>query len=1006
MANEQSEYEEQLLELGNGLLHPPSTVDELLHLLDQAENILSRVEQSPSKSMQAALGPSMKALVADELLRHPDEDIKVAVASCMSEITRITAPDAPYDDERMKDVFQLIVSSFQNLSDNTSRSYNKRTLILETVAKVRSCVVMLDLECDSLIVEMFQHFLKSIRDYHPENVLLSMETIMSLVLEESEDISFELITPLLASVKRDNQEYLPIAQKLGERVFEKCALKLKPYLIQAKNSLGFSLDDYSKVIASIIDGRTGSAGNNDGNACAEEWTEESKPTGASLEGAAQADENKLAMASSTEATEDGATRENVKESLDEADHPATNRSLKALMSNGVTESGNEGTSADLESTKKPEHSHQTDLPVDTNVMGNAEPDDSDSGNRVNLGPKSEQASKKRGRKPKSSINSVEPHDSSQFDSNKEAKRLEDTADDDKSHKAEVHGSPPKGSCVDLSVDTNVIGNAEPDDSAERIKLGSRSEQAPKKRGRKPKSLITSAEPPDSSQADSNKEAKRLTEARDHNKSCTTEVQSSPSKEACVNISVPAETEKENVQISSPKALDSEPIVSPSQSGDVPDEGTKRKSGRQKRKSNLIQEVAPTTHVSKKASEGTSDSEVKPKKHSGKKVPAESVNEEITPDVEDISKTEGGITSLEAKPLEQSCPMVDVRDNVGDRSSSKKEGGKRRGRGKTASEDDGTKFTVKDDNKERGSSPKTSSKSAKIESHLEETPNTSSKRKRTPGKVEAPDIVEYDHNLVGKKIKVWWPKDKAFYDGVIDSFDSAKKRHKVLYTDGDEEILNLKREKWQFVRDDSASDGEEATERRSPDSSAEIHKRKKAKVNPELSAKQGNIEGSRGEASSGKLKGAATRSGRKLRDDDEVKSEDEHDGKTEYRSKRTAGKSAGDASKTAAKSKDTDDCSPNTSTKAKVDASKTGTKDTPRTGPNSKGKASSKTGNKSDADGSGTAKSGSAKVKETEGKGTVKTPESAKTGKGKSPGTSRRQETTDGKSGKKRRRGGY
>ncbi|CAL5358864.1 unnamed protein product [Camellia sinensis] len=167
-----------------------------------------------------------RALVADELLRHPDVDVKVAVASCISEITRITAPDAPYE---IRYVFRLIVSSFENLSDKSSRSYSKRTLILKTVAKVRSCVVMLDLECDGLIVEMFHHFLKAIRDYHPENVFSSMVTIMSLVLEESEDILFELISPVLASVKRDNQEVLPIAQKLGERVFKNCAIKGKPY---------------------------------------------------------------------------------------------------------------------------------------------------------------------------------------------------------------------------------------------------------------------------------------------------------------------------------------------------------------------------------------------------------------------------------------------------------------------------------------------------------------------------------------------------------------------------------------------------------------------------------------------------------------------------------------------------------------------------------------------------------------------------------------------------------
>ena len=52
--------------------------------------------------MQSALAPSLKALVSDQLLRHSDIDVKVAVAACISEITRITAPDAPYNDEQMK----------------------------------------------------------------------------------------------------------------------------------------------------------------------------------------------------------------------------------------------------------------------------------------------------------------------------------------------------------------------------------------------------------------------------------------------------------------------------------------------------------------------------------------------------------------------------------------------------------------------------------------------------------------------------------------------------------------------------------------------------------------------------------------------------------------------------------------------------------------------------------------------------------------------------------------
>ena len=57
--------------------------------------------------MQIALTPSLKALVSDQLLRHSDIDVKVSVAACISEITRITAPDAPYSDDQMKVVRDL-----------------------------------------------------------------------------------------------------------------------------------------------------------------------------------------------------------------------------------------------------------------------------------------------------------------------------------------------------------------------------------------------------------------------------------------------------------------------------------------------------------------------------------------------------------------------------------------------------------------------------------------------------------------------------------------------------------------------------------------------------------------------------------------------------------------------------------------------------------------------------------------------------------------------------------
>ena len=55
------------------------------------------------------------------------------------------------------------MSSFEGLADQSNRSYNKRLSILENVCKTKAFVVMLDIECDVMIVKMFEHFLTSVR---------------------------------------------------------------------------------------------------------------------------------------------------------------------------------------------------------------------------------------------------------------------------------------------------------------------------------------------------------------------------------------------------------------------------------------------------------------------------------------------------------------------------------------------------------------------------------------------------------------------------------------------------------------------------------------------------------------------------------------------------------------------------------------------------------------------------------------------------------------------------
>ena len=93
---------------------------------------------------------------------------------------------------------------FVYLSHVPNCYYTKEVSIQDTVAKVQSCLVILDLECDELMVEMFQIFFKIIRSIYSLVVFSAMEIIMSLDIYK--EISLNLLNPLLSSVRKETQK--------------------------------------------------------------------------------------------------------------------------------------------------------------------------------------------------------------------------------------------------------------------------------------------------------------------------------------------------------------------------------------------------------------------------------------------------------------------------------------------------------------------------------------------------------------------------------------------------------------------------------------------------------------------------------------------------------------------------------------------------------------------------------------------------------------------------------
>ncbi|XWS19147.1 hypothetical protein CRYUN_Cryun32bG0107100 [Craigia yunnanensis] len=703
------ELEEKLKEAGNNLLNLPSSIDEFIMLLDKVENLLTSVDQAPPRSMQKALLPVMKALISDALLRHSDMDVKVSVVSCITEITRITAPDAPYNDERMKEIFQLTIAAFKNLSNVASRCYTKAVSILDTFARVRLCLVMLDLECDELIIEMFQQFLKRIRSNHPHTVFLAMESIMTLVLDESEDISWGLLSPLLASVMKENQKILPISWKLGEKVIANCAHKIKPYLMEAVQSMDIALNEYSPIIASICKRESDNLKYYHVNKSGDHLVEV-----------------------------DPVFRGELCEAVD-----AISKSLTRNVTAGTRDkSRNNDAVLNIKPSKILERCSQVVISRSAAATDGAELDNFGYLEPVKSETEPDTFPKKRGRRPNSLMNSEEGYDHSWIYLSRDALQIP--------HHRKPH---------EKGVDCLSFANPDLEDAAVQL-MDEKVTESMELSFQINEIIGASSASPNSGLPRGN----HLRRDRSTRKeSMTTENADSNS-----SLTKRLELKAQFLEKLTPSALGSLKMKSEAKTSDK-----KRQKCSRRVEIDAKANQAPLCFTAEK---------------------------------------EGRVQSnLAEKKLQQ--PTIKNNNNNNNNNNNR-----------TLVDDDTLDKSISgaSGNQKKISRPATAARRGV--SCLEKIPKTNPKRQRNAGKGMSSQLPDLGEDLIGRRIKVWWPMDKTFYEGVVASYDPIRMKHKVFYEDGDEERLNLRRERWQLIHDK-----DQETDLPKPDVSLDILQKQKGKT---------------------------------------------------------------------------------------------------------------------------------------------------------------------------------
>ncbi|GIL43844.1 hypothetical protein Vafri_1442 [Volvox africanus] len=153
----------------------------------------------------AALGSAKDSLPL-QLLEHvtagnADKELRLYGALCIVYIMRIYAPDVPYSDEQLKEIFELLLGCWAQLADTgATGTFEICRATLQTFADVKFYILMLDLEDPDLLARTFATLLQAARPENLQVLEAPLMEVLSGILEEIDQPSQELCDTVLASM--------------------------------------------------------------------------------------------------------------------------------------------------------------------------------------------------------------------------------------------------------------------------------------------------------------------------------------------------------------------------------------------------------------------------------------------------------------------------------------------------------------------------------------------------------------------------------------------------------------------------------------------------------------------------------------------------------------------------------------------------------------------------------------------------------------------------------------
>ena len=233
-------------------------VAELLRRLKTLSEELKSIEQELAD--RETLSPKAQELASGLLLGHKDKGVRAYSLLCIVEMFRLLAPDAPYKQGQLKEIFTLFSSHVVPALANPSDPYNQQHMeVLVSLTNVKSIALIIDLSgSENMMLNLFTNCFDVMSgtgqggEKLPKNLEYHMTSMLCTLVEECTPTPTGVVDIVLAQFLRADPNAISGGKKKGEVAASEVLLEPSPAYNMARSVCNTCADPMDRAIGTYF----------------------------------------------------------------------------------------------------------------------------------------------------------------------------------------------------------------------------------------------------------------------------------------------------------------------------------------------------------------------------------------------------------------------------------------------------------------------------------------------------------------------------------------------------------------------------------------------------------------------------------------------------------------------------------------------------------------------------------------------------------------------------------